>query len=249
MEYHVRKLIRDLGIEDEQEKEALLRTVRKLLDEKPKEDSPDKKELKERKRKEVSRRIEASRGRNTRPLALLAGIEAELAEHSAALAKLSESDAMFAKPHGEAAGTSTSKDFAALLKAYLREKRPDTNLLVHQLTRLIPPRAVYGQHQAQRLRSDVIALCASMGSKNPLESILDRLIVGVEVATFDCLDRAAQTFDQRALDVNLRHGLKGANIIMNLLRERRAQVSQVSLSERSRYSLVNPSMAACKTDL
>src|SRR5262245_11523112 len=129
MEYHVRKLIRELGIEDEQEKEALLRTVRKLLDEKPKEDSPDKKELKERKRKEVGRRIEASRGRNTRPLALLAGIEAELSEHSAALAELSESDAMFAKPNRVAAGTSTSNN-----KASLREKRPDTNLLVHQLT-------------------------------------------------------------------------------------------------------------------
>jgi hypothetical protein len=88
---------------------------------------------------------------------------------------------------------------------------------------------VLSQHQAQRLKSDVIALLASMGSKNSLESILDRLIVGVEVAAFDCFDRAAQTTDARARDVNLRHGMKGAAIIINLMRfrdERWVQASQ-----------------------
>jgi hypothetical protein len=228
MEYLMRKLIQDLRVEGEEHKEALLRTMRRVLDEKPKQDSPDKTELKERKRKEVRRRIK-DRSFAT-PLSRLAQIEAHLSEHSAALAKLSESDATFAEPDRVAGGTPHSNNFAGLAKAPdFREKRPDKDLLVHQLTRLIPRRAVASQHQAQRLQSDVIALFASMGSKNSLESILDRLIVGVEVAAFDCLDRAAQPTDQRARDVNLRHGMKGAAIIINLMRfrdERRGQVSQ-----------------------
>jgi len=226
MEYLMRKLIKDLRVEGEEQEEALLRTMRKVLNEKPKEDPPDKKVLRERKRAEVRRRIKNSN--NTRSLSRLANIEAQLSERSAARAKLSESDETFAEPDGIAEGTSPSNNFAVKASNF-REKRPDKDLLVHQLTRLIPPRAVLGHHQAQRLQSDVIALHASMGSRNSLESILDRLIVGAEVAAFDCFDQAARTTNERARDVNLRNGMKAATTIINLMRfrdERRGQVSQ-----------------------
>ena len=229
MEYLMRKFIRDLRIEGEEQEEAFLRTMRKVLDEKPKEDSPDKKVLRERKREEVRRRIKDSSGGNTRPLYRLARIESQLSEHSAALAKLSECDETFAEPDCVAGDTSSSKNCADRVKASnFREKPPDKDLIVHQLTPLIPLRGV-PHHQAQRLQSDVIALYSSMGSRNSLESILNRLIVGVEVATLDCFARAAEKTDERARDVNLRHAMKGAATIINLMRfrdERRGQVSQ-----------------------
>jgi len=225
MEYLMRKLIKDLRVEGEEQEEALLRTMRKVLNEKPKEDPPDKKVLRERKRAEVRRRIKNSN--NTRSLSRLANIEAQLSERSAAHAKLSESDETFAEPDGIAEGTSPSNNFAVKASNF-REKRPDEDLVVHQLTHLIPPRAASGL-QTQRLKSDVIALFASMGSKNSLESILDRLIVGAEVAAFDCFDQAARTTNERARDVNLRNGMKAATTVINLMRfrdERRGQVSQ-----------------------
>jgi hypothetical protein len=84
MEYLMRKFIRDLRIEGGEEKEAFLRTMRRVLDEKPKEDSPDKEVLKEQKRKEVRRRIKDRS--HTTPLLRLAQIETQLSEHSAAQA-------------------------------------------------------------------------------------------------------------------------------------------------------------------
>jgi hypothetical protein len=133
------------------------------------------------------------RGRD-RPLAKLARAEAELQTRSAALAKLSN----------------------------VPQKKPDKRLLVHQLVRTVDtscaPRTF-----APELRNDVVGLYSSLQSGDPIESILDRLIVGMLNNVMACHARAAQTYDPRALDVNLRHAEKGSKAIVDLVqtRERR----------------------------
>jgi hypothetical protein len=144
---------------------------------------------------EVLARMAAARGReNSRPLALLARKEAELREQSAAL--------------------TTVAKLAA---------RPDPDLLVSQLTAAVNTTSVGGGHKAKKMKEDNLRLYAALESRDAIESIVDRVIIGVSSATMDCIARAASTEQVPARDVNLRYAMKGADTLGNLVKLRDAR--------------------------
>jgi hypothetical protein len=154
-------------------------------------------------RAEAIARIKAeNRMRNSRPLSALASSENALHEHSAGLAKLSDFD----------------------------ESRPDPNLLVDQLMKTVAPR-VLDSHQRRKINGEVIGLYSSLGSRNPIESMIDRALVGMNIATMDCLARVALS-DSRAREVNLRYAMQGAATLIDLvkLRDARRGLSPQSVS-------------------
>jgi len=138
---------------------------------------------------EVKARIVAARGRGpSRPLDALVAAEADLHARSAALARLS---------------TPT-------------KKRPDTDLLIHQLTTTVDTRNA-GMKLAPKLRNDAVALYSALQSSDPVASIFDRLLVSMTITVMACHARAARTGDPKAIDVNLRHAVKGTAVIIDLV--------------------------------
>ncbi len=128
--------------------------------------------------------------RNSRPLAVLANKEAELRDDSEAAAKLSKSE----------------------------ERRPDPELLIHQLVSTVSTRFVTG-HKRSKMKSDAVGLYSALRPRNPIDSIRARIIVGLNNAIMDCLERAAQTSNEVARNVNLRHSIKGAAVLTDLLQQ------------------------------
>ncbi len=146
-------------------------------------------------RAEAIAKIEAeSQMGNSRPLSVLAGRENALHEHSAGLAKLSDFD----------------------------ESRPDPNLLVHQLMKIVAPSGL-DSHQRRKANGEVIALYSSLGSRNPIESMIDRNLVGINLATMDCLARVALSSNSRAREMNLRYAMQGAATLIDLVKLRDAR--------------------------
>jgi hypothetical protein len=133
--------------------------------------------------------------RLSRPLRRLANAEAELQARSAALAKLSS-----------------------------MAKEPDKDLLTRQLLRTV--NTSYVPHSmAPKLGNDAIALYASLQSRNPVESILNRLLVGMTNSVMHCHARAAATHDLKAIDISLRHAEKGTRVIVELVKARKRRRS------------------------
>ena len=154
-------------------------------------------------RAEAIARIKAAdRMRDSRPLSTLASRENALHEHSAGLAKLSNFD----------------------------ESRPDPDLLVDQLMKIVAPTG-FDSHQRRKIKGEVIALYSSLGSRNPLELMIDRVIVGIDIATMDCLARVTLS-DLRAREVNLRYAMQGAATLIDLakLRDARRGLSPQNVS-------------------
>ncbi len=141
---------------------------------------------------EVKARIKAAHRRGpSRPLQALAKAEADLYARSAALAKLSSPE----------------------------QKRADTNLLIHQLTRTVNTSYV-GKAMAPKLRGDAVALYSALQSSDPVDSILNRLLVSMSISVMDCHARAARTENPKAIDISLRHAEKGTRVIIDLVETR-----------------------------
>jgi hypothetical protein len=146
-------------------------------------------------RKAAARERMAAESRvNSRPLALLARKEAELREQSAALA--------------------TIPKLATC---------PDPDLLLSQLTAAVNTTSVGGSHRAKKMKADTLRLYAALQSRNAIESIVDRVIIGVSSATMDCIARANSTERVHARAVNLRYAMKGADTLGNLVKLRDAR--------------------------
>jgi hypothetical protein len=153
-------------------------------------------QVKKDRRDEVIARLKAPRRcGNSRPLARLAGNEAELDEQSAARANLPQLD----------------------------KARPDPDLLVYQLTASVNTPFVKGGHIAKKMKGDALRLYAALESKDPIESILDRLIIGLTNATMGCLARTSLTDKSEARHLNLRYAIKGADSLGNLVKLRDAR--------------------------
>jgi hypothetical protein len=144
----------------------------------------------------IARIQDAQRMGNPRPLSTLAGRETALHEHSAGLAKLSDFD----------------------------ESRPDPDLLVDQLMKTVAPRGL-DSHQSRKIKGEALALYSSLGSRSPLESMIDRVMVGINIATMDCLARVPLS-DSRAREVNLRYAMQGAATLIDLVKLRDARRGQ-----------------------
>ena len=70
-----------------------------------------------------------------------------------------------------------------------------------------------------RSRDGSLELYTGLHPKNALESVLSSLIIGVSNATNDCLSLAARVppHEVQHRDVNLRHALKGAAVVTQLV--------------------------------
>jgi len=134
----------------------------------------------------VKTRIKAGRNGNQTPLAILAGKEAVLHEHSAALTEFSDC-----------------------------ERMPDKNLLSGQLMGIAV--GLTGKNHMQK-KTEVAALYAALRSRDPIESMLDRSMVAANVTTMDCFARAAMTSNLRARELNLRYGMKGVQVQLDVVK-------------------------------
>ena len=123
-----------------------------------------------------------------RPLGHLAWAEDDLHARSAALTKLSSP----------------------------QQKQPDKDLLVHQLTRTVNTSYV-AKTMAPQLRGDAVALYSALQSRDPIDSILNRLTVAMSNSVMDCHARVAETSNPKAIDINLRHAVKGTNAVIDLV--------------------------------
>ena len=92
---------------------------------------------------------------------------------------------------------------------------PDKDLLAHQLSRSVDTSGV-PRTLEPKLRRDVLQLYLALGSKNPTESILDRLTVAAANNALNSYARAA-TANPKALDIYLRHAAKGTQLVINLV--------------------------------
>jgi len=139
---------------------------------------------------ELVAKLKASRS-GGRPLAALAIKEAELQEISNARTQL-------VKVH---------------------KKAEDASLLAHQLSASVDTQII-GGHLAQQMRADARRLYAALESGDPVESILDRILVASTNVTLGCYQRAAATHQPNSRQVELRWALKGAEVIGNLIKLR-----------------------------
>ena len=122
-----------------------------------------------------------------RPLEHLAQAEAELESHSAALAKLP-------RP----------------------QRAQGSDLLAYQLTRTVNTDFVPNV-MAPKLRADTVALFAAFDSSDPVESILNRLLLGMTNSVMECHARAARSDDPNVFEPNLRLATKGSQSIIDLI--------------------------------
>jgi hypothetical protein len=143
---------------------------------------------------EYRRRPWISRQGPPSPLAVLAAREVELHAVPAAIAKLSD----------------------------FNERRPDPNLRVYQLANSVDT-SFASRERGKELKADAIRLYASLRSRDPLESMLDRLIVATHNAAMNCFGRAAITSNTHAQQVNLRYGTKSADTFGDLMKLRDAR--------------------------
>ena len=105
----------------------------------------------------------------------------------------------------------------ASAKLSIREqKRPDKDLLVSQLTRTVNT-SFLGRAMAPKLRNDAVALYSALQPRDPIESILDRLLVAASIGAMHCYARAAATNDAKAIDINLRHAEKGTRVVIDVV--------------------------------
>ena len=143
-------------------------------------------------RNEVVARLKASRrGRGDRPLAQLATKEVELRETSTARAHL----------------------------VAVQNKAVDPTLLGHQLSGSVDtPYA--SAHVRKQMRSDARRLYSAFESGDPVESIIDRVLVASTNVTLSCYERATLTQRPEARQVELRWAMKGAEVIGNLIKLR-----------------------------
>jgi len=190
MDYLIRRLITDFGADESLErKQDLLLRVAKLLEEVPTAaPTTDRAERIRRQRQAYkSRRDAVALERNPIPLAILAAKERELAENSTFAEGITQFD----------------------------RRRPDPNLVTYQVTRCLNP-AVSG-HQRIKILKEGLSLFDALGSRDAIDSMIDRLMFAAHSTGMACCERAAKTNNNlRALDVNIRGLNKCAKTLLEL---------------------------------
>jgi hypothetical protein len=70
------------------------------------------------------------------------------------------------------------------------------------------------------MKSDALHLYAALRSGDPIESIIDRLLVAATNAVMGSYDRAAGTDNINTRQLELRSSMKGAEVVNNLIKLR-----------------------------
>ena len=137
---------------------------------------------------DVKDRITAERKRGPwRPLAALAAAESALKAQSSAIARLSDP----------------------------KKKRPDPNLLVHQLGGTLNTSRV-PRTMAPTLHEETSALYHALETGDPIGSVLSRVFVATNNSVMAAYERATWTGNPQALEINLRHAERGAKVLIAL---------------------------------
>jgi hypothetical protein len=102
---------------------------------------------------------------------------------------------------------------------------PDPNLAIRQIIDAVGEPGL-GSHLDERIKKESLDLFAALGSKDAIDSMLDRQLVGLHYATMGCLKRAAQTNSTKARDVELRHAVKGMKAGLELVKFRESRVAE-----------------------
>ncbi|MGB6949061.1 MAG: hypothetical protein WBD84_07660 [Methyloceanibacter sp.] len=95
------------------------------------------------------------------------------------------------------------------------ERRPGIDLLQHQLVNSVTRQ--YSPEITSKLRHGAVDLYSSLSPQNASDSVLARLVVGLNNMTMDCLDRVHRSSD-RAREINLRYAVKGAATLVDVMK-------------------------------
>ena len=77
-----------------------------------------------------------------------------------------------------------------------------------------------GGWREQQLNKEVLALYAALGSKDPVESILNRLLVSSMCQAMTCHQRTNMMRNPKALETNLRFAEKFTRLTMDIINAR-----------------------------
>ena len=121
------------------------------------------------------------------------------------------------KPLGVLAGKEVALDRDSSAKSILGPSIPDLNLLSGQLQRLSICRG--SSFLEAKERSDVMRLYEALEPQDAIKSILDRIVVATSMSTMDAFGNAARS-SGRTRDMELRHGMKGVQVLTDLVKFR-----------------------------
>jgi hypothetical protein len=125
-----------------------------------------------------------------------------------AAAPLDEPDCQHPDPNAP-----TSAEAAATTVAVpANQRRPRLDLLEHRLNTSVT--RDFTQETESRLRKGAIDLYFSLAPRDAIDSMVASAMVGLSNATMECFDRATRS--ERARDLNLRYGIKGAATLRDL---------------------------------
>ena len=113
---------------------------------------------------------------------------------------------------------------AALTELSKVDRMPDKNLLSGQLMNIAV--GLTGKNYMQK-KTEVVALCAALQSRDPIELMLDRSLVAANITTMDRFARATMASNPRAREINLRYGMKGVQVQLDVVKVREARRGQV----------------------
>ena len=120
------------------------------------------------------------------------------------------------------------RDRATSRLSYFEEKRPDPNLLIYQLTRAVKPR-LGPSHERTKIAHDAMSLFAALGSRDALESMADRLLIGLQATAMSSIERAAETDNPQARNINIRAATTSTKTFLEVAKfreQRRALAKQ-----------------------
>lgn len=97
-------------------------------------------------------------------------------------------------------------------------KIPGESMLLLHLFAGAPSYVVNGKDAQASFQAASVNLYSELEPRDPPAAMLAALAVAVTNTSMDCLNRAVRCYDSlHARDLNLRHGLKGASIVRDLI--------------------------------
>jgi hypothetical protein len=103
--------------------------------------------------------------------------------------------------------------------ASARDVAPQDFLLLTQVAASAPN--PHNERMQNELMDNAVDLYRSLQPQDPIESIIDRVLVAVTNSTMDCFARAAQCNESPAArHLNLRDGMKGARVVTDMVKHR-----------------------------
>lgn len=128
---------------------------------------------------------------------------------------LREADCQLPIPEAPAS-TIQDKEAAGQPTSLVKKRRPgEVELLGHQLNLVARDGRVCGAENRANLRKGTLSLYSSLSSKDPIDSMLARVMVAITNLTMECIARA-ESSSAPSQEINLRYSIKGAVTLAQL---------------------------------